>query len=82
MLLNLSLIQTELVACALCEADGKNPDADVPTGDHHAITVKAWQAYEDEARKFIVASRALETWSRTLTMFRSLDVFDEKSSSA
>lgn len=82
--MNLSTIQTELVACALCEADGKNPDEDVATGElqtvrvghaslvQRAVTMKAWQSYENEARKFIVAARAMEQWSKTLTMFRSL----------
>lgn len=69
--MNLSLAQTELVACALCEADGKNPDADVP-GDDHAESVKAWRTYETEARRFIVAARALERWTHTLSLFRSL----------
>lgn len=82
--MNLSTIQTELVACALCEADGKNPDEDVPTGEleivrvgqanpvQRAVTMKAWQSYEREARRFIVAARAMEQWSKTLTMFRSI----------
>jgi hypothetical protein len=69
--LNLDLIQTEIVACALCEADGKNPDEEVPSRDR-SMTVKAWTTYEIEARRFIVASRALERWSQTLGLFRSL----------
>lgn len=69
--MNLKLIQTEIVACALCEADGKNPDEDVPSGDKTA-TVKAWRTYEIEARRFIVAAQALEHWSQTLGLFRSL----------
>ncbi len=87
--MNISMIQTELVACALCEADGKNPDEDIPTGEletvalgatrvmERAVTVKAWQAYEAEARKFIIAARTMETWSRTLNMFRSIVPHDD-----
>lgn len=69
--MNLSLIQTEIIACALCEADGKNPDAEVPIAGG-SVKAKAWQAYEEEARRFIVASRALERWTQTLGMFRGL----------
>ena len=79
--MNLSLIQTELVACALCEADGQNPDADVVIAEG-SIRAKAWQAYEEEARRFIVASRALEKWTRTLGMFRGLAPQNEVSGRA
>lgn len=68
--MNLSLIQTELVACALCEADGKNPDAEVAAGNETRL--KAWQTYETEARRFIVAAEALNRWSQTLNLFRTL----------
>ena len=79
--MNLSLIQTELVACALCQADGKNPDANVAAPEG-SITAKAWQAYEEEARRFIVAARALETWTQTLRMFRGLAPQDDRTVSA
>jgi hypothetical protein len=74
--LDFSAIKTELVACALCEADGKNPDLDVPSSDT-STTLKMWQTYESEARRFIVAARALDRWSQTLNLFRSLTPADD-----
>ena len=74
--MDLNHIQTELVACALCEADGRNPDSDVPSGNR-AGPLKAWQTYESEARSFIGAARALGRWSQTLNLFRSLAPLDQ-----
>ena len=82
--MNLSTLQTELVACALCEADGKNPDETLPAGEWDVVPVgpgggarsvvgrKAWQSYEGEARRLVLAAETLAKFSLSLSMFRTL----------
>lgn len=81
------MLQTELVACALCEADGNNPDAVVPADEADLtrlgpetplgkpVMIRAWQRYEGEARKLVIAARAMEKFSSTLEAFRSIGVY-------
>jgi hypothetical protein len=54
--------RVERVARAMCKADGKDPDEQMPTGHvtvrafvQEEATVSAWQKYEPEARRFIAA---------------------------
>ena len=58
--------RVERVARAMCTADGKDPDEQMPTGRmetvrsgnavvRQAITISGWQNYEPQARKFIAA---------------------------
>lgn len=78
--MNLSMLQTELVACALCAADGKNPDENLPSGEmemseaggKRAVMRKAWQCYETEARKLVLAAETLAKFSQSLSQFRDL----------
>ena len=88
------MLQTEIVACALCEADGKNPDEAVPTGElemirvepgvlvERPVTRKAWQGYEAEARRLVVAARAMEKFSSSLRLFGSLGRMDREAGRA
>ena len=82
--MNLSTLQTELVACALCQADGRNPDEDLPTDQWEsdpdgaagstprAVTRKAWQFYETEARKLVLAAETMAKFSQALGLFRDI----------
>jgi hypothetical protein len=66
----------ERVARAMCQANGGNPDGQVPTGEtervttsssplhtsteEQPVTVPAWKKYEQEARRFIAAFDACQ----------------------
>jgi predicted nucleotidyltransferase len=65
--------RVERVARAMSKADGKDPDRQEPTGrmetvrlsansvEQREATIKAWRAYEKEARRFIAALDAGRT---------------------
>lgn len=62
--------RVERAARAMCEADGKKPDEQMPTGrtetvrlsansvEQREVTISAWRSYEKEARRFIAALNA------------------------
>ena len=57
----------ERVARAMCQADGNNPDEQVPTAEREIVTssgpmhrdqaviVSRWKTYEQKARRFVAA---------------------------